>query len=63
MYAVQFKASKVIACRFTDRAMAKSWYDLNNFDPESGEDLGLFQVVKLPDAYKDALKGSKKAQD
>ena len=67
MYVVRFKQSKVIACRFSVRDMAKIWYDLNNFDQDSGEDLGLFEVVKLSNEStqpeKHTLEGSKKAQD
>lgn len=46
MYLIKFKSSGIVAARFNDRAQAKYWVSLNDYDPETGDCLGLFEIVK-----------------
>lgn len=45
MYVIRFRSSKIVAARFSDRGQAKYWLSLNDFDPDTGECLGLFELV------------------
>ena len=45
MYIIRFRTSKIVAARFSDRGHAKYWLSLNDFDPDTGECLGLFELV------------------
>lgn len=46
MYLVRFRSSKIVAYRSDSRMMARLWLESNDFDPDTGECLGLFELVK-----------------
>lgn len=46
-YTVQFRSSGIIAARFSERAMAMHWLQCNDFDPETGNCLNLFKIVRM----------------
>lgn len=46
MYLIKFKSSGIVAARFSERAQAKYWLELNNYHPETGDCLDLFELVK-----------------
>lgn len=45
MYQVKFKSTGKVAASFMVKDMAVLWYEYNNFDPESGAMLDLFEIV------------------
>lgn len=47
-YVVRFISTHKIAARFTSRGAALYWLQCNNFDADTGDCLGLFEVVKAP---------------
>lgn len=46
MYIVRFRTSKIVAYRSNNRALARLWLESNDFDPETGECLNLFELAR-----------------
>lgn len=46
MYQVQFILTGIVAYSASTRALARHWYECNNFDSDTGECLHLFKIVK-----------------
>ena len=46
MYKVIFARSGIVAYSNSDRGQCKYWLECNNFDPDTGECLWLFKLVK-----------------
>jgi hypothetical protein len=47
MYQVKFKSTGKVAASFMVKDMAVLWYEYNNFDPDSGAMLDLFEIVYI----------------
>jgi hypothetical protein len=46
MYQVQFISTGIVAYSASNRALARHWYECNNFNVDTGECLNLFKLVK-----------------
>ncbi len=46
MYQVKFISTGIVAYSASNRALARNWYERNNFDSDTGECLNLFKLVK-----------------
>lgn len=46
MYIVRFRTSKIVAYRSHSSALARLWLEANDFDPETGDCLNLFELAK-----------------
>lgn len=46
-YEVQFISTGIVAYSASNRALARHWYECNNFNVDTGECLNLFKLVKV----------------